>query len=511
MITQPLTRSITTHSLLWLVALSLLTILTYIRGITHWFVAEDYYQLGMLGQSFDQVWQVYLESMNRLWVLTMLYRWTTVQLFGANPIGYLLLSLLLHVSVVLLVYYFTNSLIQNRYLALSSAAVFALYPRHHEAIISVAAAPYLIAAFFSLLCVYAFSRYLNSKKLRWYILALLSFAFALMSLELPIVVFPLLIVIEIFFVRHNASRNLKFLFDPYFYTKYLPFLAVAILFTWFTFDGSGSSILAGDMQTFSYQLVTPALHSIRDFGAYLIYTIYPFIPLRSLGAGPLAVAITAVTGAALLVMLIRGSSVIRFAIIWIILTVLPFIFFSPFGNTSRYFYLTGFGFALLVSAVGQRIYEQGIRLNRINLARNVLVVCILLYGTASVIVVQQRVDEWHRAGETARGIVEQIVTFYPSPAPDSVMLLVELPAHHGQAYVFSNGGGAAVSFAYRDRIPGLQVYQTNHPEVGEYVANAQPVNAPLPDLYIFCYREDALQDKTGTVDDIDVLHPNTWF
>jgi hypothetical protein len=51
---------------------------------------------------------------------------------------------------------------------------------------------------------------------------------------------------------------------------------------------------------------------------------------------------------ALALVLIRGTRMARFAASWVLLALLPFVFFT-WGNTSRYLYLPAMGFAMLVA------------------------------------------------------------------------------------------------------------------------------------------------------------------
>ena len=92
------------------------------------------------------------------------------------------------------------------------------------------------------------------------------------------------------------------------------------------------------------------------------------------------------------------------------------------------------------------------------------------------------------------------------------MLFVGLPTAYGQAYVFKGGGIAgAIYLAYGVHPSSPKAYQTRDPEVIAFLKEADPVEHPLPKLYVFLYEDGVLHDKSNVVDSLEPLQKRTWF
>ena len=135
-----------------------------------------------------------------------------------------------------------------------------------------------------------------------------------------------------------------------------------------------------------------------------------------------------------------------------------------------------------------------------------------IYLISSVALVQQRINEWRQAGELAADVLEQTRRLYPSVPMESTMLFAGLPDQYEQAYVFLGGGiRGAVYLAYGDQLSIPSAYQTRDPEVISYLKEADPVDQPLPGLYVFLYQDGVLYDKTNVVNNYEPLQKGTWY
>jgi hypothetical protein len=103
-------------------------------------------------------------------------------------------SLLVHVLNTLLVFGLLRRLVKNDWAASAGAALFALHPLQVEAVAWVSGLTDLLGALFSLLALSAFVRFREAGQRRWYALATLWFALALLS-KPSAAVLPLLALI----------------------------------------------------------------------------------------------------------------------------------------------------------------------------------------------------------------------------------------------------------------------------------------------------------------------------
>jgi hypothetical protein len=506
-------------SLLPVLIISLVTGLTYIRGLNNSFVAEDFVFLSTSGQTFAEMWQ-YMVSLTRMLLVFISFGWALFRLCGKDPVVCHLAVLVLHVGVSLLLFYVASLLSGDKRIGFISALIYAVYPRHHQPVLWLAAASEMVlVVLFSLACIYTFKKYLNTRWLGWQILTLLSLCAAILSHEVGVILFPLLPLIELI-LHSSEERNTRAWLTFRFYYKYVPYLVLFGLYFLMTFGGArlfklstdltGRQLAAEGFQYETYHLTGLSIDKIKYMLAYLTYLAYPQIPLRLLDPNLLTAMLALVTSLFLLFLLAKGSPIMRFSILWMVLAILPFVLFVPFGNADRYFYLPAAGFSVLVGTLACRGYDK-LEARWPGWGQVILVCLLALYLVSSIILIQQRIGEWHRAGEIAADVVAQTRRLYPDVPPESTMLFVALPGQYKQAYVFLGGGiGGAVYLAYGAQPSAPRAYQTRDPEVVSFLKEAELVEHPLPGVYVFLYEDGVLYDRSEMVNSLEPLRPGTW-
>ena len=113
--------------------------------------------------------------------LTMLSHTLDWSLFGANPAGHHLISLLLHIGAVIFLFFFLNKTTNNIWPSAFAAALFALHPLRVESVAWAAERKDVLSMFFGMACLYAYAFYAENYKLSRYFLCLILFALSLMS------------------------------------------------------------------------------------------------------------------------------------------------------------------------------------------------------------------------------------------------------------------------------------------------------------------------------------------
>lgn len=113
--------------------------------------------------------------------LTWLSHMLDWQLYGANPSGHHLTSLILHVLNTLLLFWVLVRLTQGFWPSALVAALFALHPLHVESVAWASERKDVLSAFFWLLTMWTYLRYVERPKTGRYLSILLVFALGLMA------------------------------------------------------------------------------------------------------------------------------------------------------------------------------------------------------------------------------------------------------------------------------------------------------------------------------------------
>jgi tetratricopeptide (TPR) repeat protein len=103
------------------------------------------------------------------------------ELFGLNPWGYHVTSLLFHVASTLLLFYVLRRMTQETWKSAFVAALFGLHPLHVESVAWIAERKDVLSAAFFMLTLLFYARYVERPVRKRYLLVLLSLALGLMS------------------------------------------------------------------------------------------------------------------------------------------------------------------------------------------------------------------------------------------------------------------------------------------------------------------------------------------
>ena len=117
-----------------------------------------------------------------LWIpLTWLSHMLDCQLYGLNPMGHHLTSLVFHIASALLLFFVFERMTGALWRSAFVAVLFALHPLHVESVAWAAERKDVLSTFFWMLTMWAYVRYVERPRLNRYLLALLSFASGLLS------------------------------------------------------------------------------------------------------------------------------------------------------------------------------------------------------------------------------------------------------------------------------------------------------------------------------------------
>jgi hypothetical protein len=263
--------------------------------------------------------------------LVEMYFASLLRTCGMNAVCLHAFSLLLHAINVFLVWMLARAWIPGRAAPVLAALVFAVMPVHSEPVMWVAAVTELLPTLFSLATVLAFLAFLRGGGPAAYVGSVAALVCALGVHESTVMVVPILMLCTVM-ERPGRTRDSAVLF--------VPFLALLAGYLWLEY------------------LINMKSYLIREghyrFGLHAIPNIAQYFVLFYVGRRGLPWLV--LNCAALVTALVVGRRDIRFAAAWILLTLLPFSFFT-WGVSLRYAYLPAVGFALLVAGALRLAYE----------------------------------------------------------------------------------------------------------------------------------------------------------
>ncbi|MFA5932497.1 MAG: tetratricopeptide repeat protein [Microgenomates group bacterium] len=133
------------------------------------------------------------------------------QIFGENPVGYHIHSIIVHLLATILVYFLVMELIKKKYVAFLTSLMFGLHPVHTESITYISASMEMSGVVFFLA---SFLLYLKSKNILSVVFAILAFFTYEMTLTLPF----LIILYDLCFKKLNFKNLSKqiLVYSPYF-------------------------------------------------------------------------------------------------------------------------------------------------------------------------------------------------------------------------------------------------------------------------------------------------------
>ncbi len=273
------------------------------------------------------------------------------QAFGLHPLGYECVSLALHWANSLLVAVIAWRLTRSRPAAWAAGIVFAVGFGKLEAVTWIAAFVHLVTTVCYLASLACFLHWLEQPQKRLYAFAILFFVLGMFSKE-PIVTLPLMVgAASLCYGVGDVKTRLR---------AALPFFVLGALYVvgmaaWQKF---GPAALF--LQTGVYKLGASSLFNFGALSGVLLPAPYDGM-LRFLARVPhLDTLYRTLTAAAAIVIApvlvwcwVRGSQSVRFGVLWILISFLPFAFVAV-GIASRYLYLPSVGFSLVLAGLVQQ-------------------------------------------------------------------------------------------------------------------------------------------------------------
>jgi protein O-mannosyl-transferase len=317
------------------------------------------------------------------------------QLFGANVIGWHIISLLLHLAATFFVYKVALQWEMSQEVSLAAALLFGLHPVHSESVAWISGIPDPLAAVFLLLSLYLYEKYYRGKlwqagQTYLLVLSLVSAGLAFFSKEVA-VAFPIFLALREFFDRQeDRSLTDQLILSAKRAAPYLALVAVYMAARFFVLGFlSKTEPKAVGVTTSEALLTIPAVllqYARMLFYPYPLSIIYDQDYIREVSDPRFLSSLVAVASLiALAVWLTHRSPVGRRALIWMLLFLLPVLnlkAFNPYESLihDRYLYLPSIGFSILMA---QAIYwlSQLFKAQQQNVFQAAMaLICLVLFG-----------------------------------------------------------------------------------------------------------------------------------
>jgi hypothetical protein len=318
--------------------------------------------------------------------------------------------------------------------AVFAALLFGLHGTRPEAVCWMGARFDPMAAFFVLLCLLAFLRWVEKRRVMFYVMALLSCLCALLSKEAAYIL-PLLLTV-CFGWRRACSRDGARALAPFYFLTALTFA-----YRWHVVGGIGGYNVGGPT-IFQVSLIRTLRVLLLRVWAILWFPINWSI---SPEAGLTGATILLVMASCMFVWLARGSrrAWIGLAFVWI--SVLPVQHLLLIGSDlekSRYLYIPSVGFALMVG-----IWLQSVESGR---WRGAIAAAVLLFQFAAV---RHNVAIWARVTEAGFQNCAYVASQVDSR--DRPVALVGLPRVLDGVYNLRNGFSSCLALNFSVSNPVL--------------------------------------------------------
>lgn len=281
--------------------------------------------------------------------VTWLSHMADCQIYGMNPAGHHLTSLLLHTATVVVLFLFLRGLTGAMWRSAFVAAAFAVHPLRAESVAWVAERKDVLSGLFFVLTLSAYAGFVPRRDKRFYLLSLFLFALGLMSKPMLVTV-PVVLLLLDFWPLHRREAIGKLALEK------APFLVLS-------FASCAITVLAqrGPLQsTASIALPTRLANALVTYAVYLGQMIWPSglaffypYPLQGVPAWEWALAGVLIAGVSIFTIIWRRNQPwLLMGWIWYLVMLLPVVGIIQVGgqaHADRYTYLPQIGISIAVA------------------------------------------------------------------------------------------------------------------------------------------------------------------
>ncbi|MEA3490199.1 MAG: hypothetical protein U9R44_07705 [Candidatus Omnitrophota bacterium] len=421
-----------------------LSILVYWKGLHYFFVGDDYGWLKFASVT-DNCFKYFNPFYKPLWYRTKFFRPVPLMFFcniyhafRMNPAPYHVFMLLVHLFNIVLCYNFVHMISKHKTYAFITCLIFAFHFEHFMGVLGIANIPSMVNAFFILLTLIYWYRFLQSRKGIFYVGALVSFVFSIFSKEMS--VFFLSVIMMSLELISDPQKKYRDIIHKKFWGKYVLFgLAIFLYLVNYVIYRYPFSY----GYSFHFNGIDQAATILRMLQLMLIGTYNPKL-------------LKAVTGFVFAVFLLfalvknRDFRKTKDRLLWIggIWMVTPTVLISVYSAAKlHYCYLMSIGLGLVVSS-----FVTGFFLKKRGLIRKLvailLFVLIVFWGLKINYNAEQRIS-----GRWYQSLISQVMIYLPDVSEnDKIMFVPERKESRFTYYGRINGVVNPLELSYGKKL-----------------------------------------------------------
>ena len=310
--------------------------------------------------------------------LTWLSHMLDCQVFGLNPLGHHLASLLFHVANTLLLFFVLKKMTAAFWPSAFVAAAFALHPLHVESVAWVAERKDVLSTFFWLLTMIAYVRYAQQPLIRRYLLVVLAFCLGLLSKSM-LVTLPFVLILLDYWPLGRSQRlvPLRLVLEK---VPLFILAAIASVITFIVQHGAGAATLTEKLPL-HFRLSNALVSYISYIGKMLYPTrLAAYYPLSEIPLWQPVVCLTTLVAVSILFLLARRKYLIV-GWLWYLGTLVPVIGLVQVGSQAmadRYTYIPSIGLFIIVAYGTAEIAAKRRSTNPALASSAVLILAVLL-------------------------------------------------------------------------------------------------------------------------------------
>ncbi|MEA2564479.1 MAG: protein O-mannosyl-transferase [Acidobacteriota bacterium] len=328
------------------VSLALLTLAVYLPVLTHGFIRFDdplyvtsnpWVKAGLTWKGI--AWAFTANVASNWHPLTLLSHMLDCELFGMDPLGHHLTSLLLHTASVVLLFEVLRRMTGDQWRSAAVAALFAIHPTHVESVAWIAERKDVLSGFFWMLTLLAWAFYVRQPSRMRYMAVALSLAAGLLSKPMVVTLPFVLLLLDVWPLGRKIRVKEK-----------LPLFALAAASCVATLIAQSGAIGMASQFPLRLRLANAVLSYVSYLGKTLVPSrLAVFYPM------PAEFPAWKVAGAALLlalltVLALRAARYVTVGWLWFLGTLVPVIGIVQVGGQAmadRYTYLPSIGLFLI--------------------------------------------------------------------------------------------------------------------------------------------------------------------
>ncbi|MEO8210243.1 MAG: hypothetical protein ABI840_06755 [bacterium] len=413
------------------VLIFLATAILYFPSLNSYFVNDDYNWIQY--KSFYEILSTFWGG----WGHGALYRPLTRLLFyfeflvfDKNPIGYHVISLFLHSTVLFIMFRIAVLIFSSQTIGYLILILSLFFFPFHEAVCWISSQTLLLGSVFVSLSLFYFVNYLIKNNNRNYYLSVAAYLLSLLSYESSIAL-PALCFISYFIFNKFDFQNIKKVLK-----LLIPFFLLSAVYLVYR-----KIVLYGLPE--ANELATNFMRWFLNYTDYFKSQILRNTPLLILFVISLISLIW-----------IKKSQLkyVIFCLLWIFCAYLPFSLIG--GYTGRFAHFSLFGINFFI---GYLLFNLENKFKKLKIP---IIILLLIYCGFNIYRINQNANYWYEAGEIAKEIPVQLKNLHSDFPENSTLIFYDVPLIYHQSGVFLSYFEDVIQSNYSNR---LKIIHTAHP------------------------------------------------